>query len=100
VTDRALKGWVNSQFGVGSTQAIAFGFPAPKKPVRSPAAKVKAVAQGKATRTARHTMGPKAKLAIKGTVPTTEPGGSPATESTATPVAPATAVTNGAAAKS
>jgi hypothetical protein len=106
VTDRALKGWVNAQFGVGSTQAIAFGFPAPKKPGRSPAAKVKAVAQNRATRTARNTMGPKAKLAIKGTVPETEPGGSPATgpasaQSTqSTQGAPAAAVANGAAAKS
>jgi hypothetical protein len=49
--------------------ALDFGFPPPRKTVRTPEEKARAVAQALATREARHTKGPKARLAIKGTVP-------------------------------
>jgi hypothetical protein len=100
VADRALKAWVTQEFGVESQQAIDFGFPPPKKAARNVGNKAKAVAQAQATRTARHTMGKKQKLSIKGTVlaPTapaapatnTLAGASPASQP-ATPAAPAAA---------
>jgi hypothetical protein len=59
--DRAVKAWVNNEFGVGSQQAIDFGFPAPKQAKRTAESKVNAVALAKATRKARGTMGKKQK---------------------------------------
>ena len=50
-----------------------FGLTARAKPVRTPEEKIAAAAKAKATRAARHTMGPKQKAAIKGTVPPTAP---------------------------
>jgi len=46
-----------------------FGLPARKKGVMTPAQRLAASAKAKATRAARHTMGPKQKAAITGTVP-------------------------------
>jgi hypothetical protein len=45
------------------------GFPPPKVPVPTVQKKAQAVAQNKATRAARHTMGKKRKAQIKGVVP-------------------------------
>lgn len=85
--DRALKPWVNAQFGEGSKQALEFGFPPAKKPARTPEEKLLSAKQAKATREARHTVGPKAKLDIKGKLPETS---APADGPTPTPpVAPA-----------
>jgi hypothetical protein len=95
--DRAVKAWVVNEFGEGSQQAIDFGFPPPKKATRTVESKVNAVALGKATRAARHTMGKKQKSLIKGTmvaptapaVPANVPAGaSPASQ----PAMPATPV--------
>jgi hypothetical protein len=86
--DNALKPWVIGQFGPNSQEAIDFGFPPRKTPTRTPEEKVQAVAQAKATREARGTMGKKERLKIKGVVP------SPAatsTTTTPTPANPATA---------
>jgi len=66
--DTAVKAWVVNEFGVGSQQAIDFGFAPPKKATRTVESKVNAVALAKATRAARHTMGKKQKSLIKGTV--------------------------------
>jgi hypothetical protein len=67
--ERALKPWVVSRFGTGSKEALDFGFAPPKVTVRSPEDKARAVKQAAATREARHTMGPKAKLKIRGVLP-------------------------------
>jgi hypothetical protein len=68
--DRALKAWVINTFGASSQQAIDFGFPPPKVPARTVGSKANAVALGKATREARHTMGPKEKGSANPLVPT------------------------------
>ena len=67
-TEQPLRAWVVNTFGPDSQQAHDFGFPPRKKPVRTVVAKSHAVAQSKATRAARHTLGPKQKDQIKGTV--------------------------------
>jgi hypothetical protein len=96
--DRAVKAWVTNEFGVGSQQAIDFGFPAPKAAKRTVESKVNAVLQAQATRKARGTMGKKQKSLIKGVVtapsapaaPANTPAGaSPASQiaAAATPVA-------------
>ncbi len=75
--DSALKPWVIGQFGPNSQEAIDFGFPPKKTATLSVEEKVQAVAQAKATREARGTMGKKARLKIKGVVPspaTVHPG--------------------------
>jgi hypothetical protein len=64
-----------------------FGY-APRKPrTVKPTTKVAAAAKAKATRTARHTVGPKKRLTIKGTVPT--PTAPEAAATGTTPAAPA-----------
>ena len=66
----ALKDLLLAQFGAASQTLADFGL-SPRK-VRAPmtvAQKAAAAAKRKATRAARGTTGPKAKLAIKGTVP-------------------------------
>jgi hypothetical protein len=50
-----------------------FGLTARQKHVATPEAKLAAAAKAKATRAARHTMGPKKKATIKGTAVTNEP---------------------------
>jgi hypothetical protein len=75
-----LKQFVIGLFGAEASQLSDFGFTPRKKTVLTPDQKVAAAAKRAATRKARGTVGPKAKLAIKGTVPTTAP---------ATPAAPA-----------
>ncbi len=66
--DRALRAWVENHFGIGSTEAIDFGFPPARKPARTVENKANAVALAKATREARHTMGLTEKRLIKGTL--------------------------------
>ena len=63
-----LKALVLGAFGRESVKLADFGFRPRKKPVLTPEQKAAAVEKRKATRLARGTMGPKAKLAIKGTV--------------------------------
>ena len=73
VVRSALKAYILSTYGKAAVQVLGdFGWNVPKSSgKRTPEAKVQAVAQGKATRNARHTMGKKQKLAIKGVVPST-----------------------------
>ena len=67
-TDAALRAWVRAEFGVESTEAIDFGFPPPRKAVRTVEDKALAVARTKATRAARRTMGERQKEGIRGVV--------------------------------
>jgi hypothetical protein len=78
----------------GSVEELtAFGLKAAKaRAPRTPEQKAAAAAKAKATRAARHTMGPKQKAAIKGTVPATAPETQPAAPAPAAP-APAAPVT-------
>ena len=63
----------------GSIDTLAdFGLTGRQKPVRTPEEKLAAAAKAKATRAARHTMGPKQKAEITGTVPTPAPVTTPA----------------------
>jgi hypothetical protein len=64
----AIKKYVETVYGVGSAEYLAMGFAVPKKPQQIAESKAHAVAQAKATRTARGTLGKKQKLAIKGVV--------------------------------
>ncbi len=68
VTDEAMKGWVLNRFGVGSTEAIEFGYSVRKAPAVSAADRATAVLLNQATRKARGTMGKREKLKIKGTL--------------------------------
>ena len=85
-----LKQLVIGAFGATSSKLADFGFSPKKVTVLTPAQKAAAAAKRAATRKARGTLGPKAKLGITGaTVSTT----APATAATpgAPPVTPATA---------
>jgi hypothetical protein len=62
-------------FGKNSPKLASFGFEPPKKPTLTEEKKLVAVQKRRATRIARGTMGRKAKLAIKGTVPAPPEGG-------------------------
>jgi hypothetical protein len=93
----AYRSWVVATHGNAPATLADFGITPPK--ARTPLSadqKAAAVAKRKATRAARHTLGPKQKKGIKGTVLATAPQNSappatvPATPSTATtPAAPA-----------
>jgi hypothetical protein len=73
----------------GSIDALAdFGLSPRKLRVLTPEKKAAAAAKAKATRVARHTVGPKKKLAIKGTVPQTAPAASPAVVTAPAPASP------------
>ncbi len=66
VTD--VKQAAMAAFGKNSPKLASFGFEPPKKPTMTEEQKAAAVAKRRATRAARGTVGPKARLAIKGTV--------------------------------
>jgi hypothetical protein len=97
---RGIKQYVLLNWGdskEASNTLEDFGY-APRKPrTVKPQTKVAAAAKAKATRTARHTVGPKAKRKITGTAPATtapeaaETATTPATS--ANPATPATSVT-------
>ncbi len=78
----AAHSYVLAVFGAKSTTLADFGLPR-RSTARTLAAKQQAVAKSLATRDARHTMGPRQKAAIHGTVPTAPAPAAPA------PVAPA-----------
>jgi hypothetical protein len=66
-----------------------FGLTPRASAVRTPEQKIAAAAKARATRAARHTMGPKQKAAIKGTVSTTAPApAGPTAPTLAPPSAP------------
>ena len=90
---QGLKQYVFNAFGKTSPKLADFGFAAPRRATLTPEQTQAAVEKRKATRKARNTMGPKAKLKIKGTPPTTaappvasEPATSLVTAPTATPL--------------
>jgi hypothetical protein len=67
VTDEALKGYVTNVFGVDSTEAHELGYAPKKVAEKSVETKQQAIVRNKATREARHTIGPRQKAKIKGT---------------------------------
>jgi hypothetical protein len=93
--DDALKGWVTHRFGADSTETHAFGYGPKKVAVIPVETKQLAIERNKATREARHTMGPKAKLKVKGTtvVLTASAGAADAGASPVATSAPAVVVT-------
>ena len=74
---RALRQYVINVFGETSPVLADFGFAPPTRATRTPEEKAAAAAKAKATRAARHTMGPKQKKDVKGTVPATAPATPP-----------------------
>jgi hypothetical protein len=84
-----LKQLVIGAFGGTSPKLADFGFAPKKVTVLTPEEKAAAAAKRAATRAARGTKGPKAKLAIKGTVPTTAPATAAASTAPAAPGAAA-----------
>jgi hypothetical protein len=83
-TARAFRKIVSGMFAQSPDVLATFGLAPPKVPIRSVDEKTSAVAKAKATRSARHTMGPRQKAKIHGSVP--DPAGSPPSpEPTPTP---------------
>ena len=85
----ALKVYILGNYGKKAVQMLGdFGMSAPKaKGKRTVETKAQAIAQAKATREARHTMGKKQKASIKGTVPTATAAETPSSNApAATPV--------------
>jgi hypothetical protein len=75
-----------------SPEALAdFGLSPRKAAATTPEKRVAAAAKAKATRAARHTMGPKQKKAVKGTVPQTVPADGGAHAPAPAPATPGTA---------
>jgi hypothetical protein len=68
-----LKTLVKSQLGSSEGVLGDFGFTSPNRQTPDQATKAAAVAKRAATRAARHTMGKRQKLAVKGDVPTVAP---------------------------
>lgn len=64
----AVRHYAAAMFGTDTPEYQDFGFQPPKKAAKSTLTKVKAVLQSAATRVARHTMGPKQRLRIRGVV--------------------------------
>jgi hypothetical protein len=90
VTLSALKSFVLLKFGDKDTATLAdFGFTARKQAQTSVDTKATAVEKSLATRAARHTMGPRQKAKVKGTVaPAAAPAPAPVAEPVAAPVGP------------
>jgi hypothetical protein len=91
----AIKSLVDAQYGPTSTEFTAFGFTARKKPVLSAKAKAAAVDQSLATRSARHTMGPKQKLGIRGVAAPKAEGAHASAEPNQPAVAPSVTTQHG-----
>jgi hypothetical protein len=75
---RAIQAQVKARHGEAQeaeTVYADFGYALPRKVTRTVDEKAAAVAQAKATREARRTMGPKARAKIRGTAPLAEAGG-------------------------
>ena len=89
-----FRAFLENMFTDPSTIA-EFGFPPRKRSNSTAEAKTAAVNKRAATRTARHTMGPKQKKDIKGTVAPTEPETPPPAQAPVTPAPVATAPANG-----
>jgi hypothetical protein len=85
-TDDALKGWVTNRFGVDSTEAHEIGYAPKKVAEKSVETKATAIVRGKATREARHTLGPKQKAKIKGTTVVLTASADPTATTSSAPV--------------
>jgi hypothetical protein len=83
----SLRGLVRAMFTQSPDTLAAFGLKAPKASKKTVAVKAVAVALNVATRKARNTMGKKAKLKVKGTLPAATSGSAAAP---ATPAKPTT----------
>jgi hypothetical protein len=73
---RAIHAMVTAQHGEAQdaeTVLVDFGYAPRRKVTRTVEEKTAAVAQAKATREARHTMGPRAKAKVRGVVPASDP---------------------------
>ena len=81
--DVALQAWVTQKFGVGSTQALDFGFAPRKRAKRSTGEKADAAKLALATREARHTMGSVQRQSVKGTLDAPTAPAAPATNAPA-----------------
>jgi hypothetical protein len=87
---RALKRQVLARFGDtqdASSTLADFGYAPPKVTAKSAVTKATAADKGRATRVARHTMGSKQKLQVKGTVPAAPQPAAPASPPSPGPVA-------------
>jgi len=69
--EQSLRKVVHGMFSESPDVLAVFALRPPKVPTLTAEAKKEAVAKNKATRLARHTLGPKARLAIHGEVPGT-----------------------------
>jgi hypothetical protein len=85
----ALRGSLLASFAGNITMLAKFGLTPRQKPVTTPEVKVAAAAKAKATRAARHTVGPNVKAKIKGTVLTTAPATASPTDPAPSPTQPA-----------
>jgi len=88
VVVRDLKALVIAAFGSTSPKLADFGFTPRKRTILTPEQKAAAAQKRRATRAARHTLGPKAKLKITGANPQGTANGTPAAP-TAKAVSPA-----------
>lgn len=93
--DKALRAYVVNKFGADSQAAHDFGFLPPKVATKTVAVKAQAVADAKATRKARNTMGKNQKKGIKGVVPSTAPAAPATNAQTASSSAAGATTTNG-----
>ncbi len=75
-----LRELVRQMFNNAPDALADFGFAPKKAPKRKPVTNVVATQKRRATRVARHTMGPKEKLSVKGSVTAAEIGASVAAE--------------------
>jgi hypothetical protein len=85
---KALKGVVRGMFPESPDILAAFGLDPVKVGQKTVATKAEAIAKNAATREARHTMGKKEKLAIKGTPPSATTGSTATTGNSSAPSAP------------
>jgi hypothetical protein len=66
---RAIQSFVISNYGEDAAQLTALNLVAKKPGTKTVAVKAEAIAKGKATREVRHTLGPRQKESLHGTVP-------------------------------
>ena len=81
--DVALQGWATQKFGVGSTQALDFGFAPRKRATRTTEEKADAAKLALATRKARNTRGSVQRKSVKGTLDAPTAPAAPATNAPA-----------------
>jgi hypothetical protein len=86
-----VRNYVAALYGEHSAEFASFGFKQRKTPERTPATKVVAAEKMLATRLARHTMGPRQRSKIHGTVPAKPPADAPVAPQPANGTTPAAA---------